>query len=156
MKSRSKMKSRGLESFQWMQSLCALVIAVVVRFLPPCVPSSFLSWYGSCRRRVCEFPDVVAVTVHVCAVLLVLWLRLLIHMLASSCHCSILSSMFVLVSSLMHALFWLCCGVCCWWPRMLSLAFPCHCSSRWCSCWFLHRDARWRACSCHYCCRWRS
>ena len=154
MKSRSKMKSRGLECFQCMQSLCALVIAVVVRFLPPCVPSSFLSWYGSCRRRVCEFPHVVAVTVHVCAVLLVLWLRLLILMLASSCHCSILSCMLVLVSSLMHALFWLCCGVCCWWPRML--AFPCHCCSRWCSCWFLHRDARWCACSCHCRCRWRS
>ena len=144
MKSRGfgfKMKSRGLESFQWMQSLCALVL-------------SLLSWYGSCRRCLCEFPHVVTVAVDVCAVLLVLWFMLLIRMLASSCHCSILSCMLVLVSSLMHALFWLCCGLCCRWPCML--AFPCHCSSRWCSCWFLHRDVRWCACSCHCRCRWRS
>ena len=78
-----------------MQSLCALVIAVVVRLLPP--------------MCVCEFTHVVAVAVHVCTALLVLWLRLLIRMLvASSCHCSMLSFLFMLVSLLMHVLFRLC------------------------------------------------
>ena len=86
-----KMKFRGLE-FKW--NLEALSLFSECNC---CVPSSLLSWHGSCRRCLCEFPHVVAVAVDVCAVLLVLWLMLLNCMLASLCHCSMLSSMLVLV-----------------------------------------------------------
>ena len=90
-----------------MQLLCVLVIAVVVRLLPP--------------MCVCEFTHVVAVAVHVCTALLVLWLRLLIRMLVtSSCHCSMLLSLLMLVSSLMHVLF--CSGCVVVYSNMLLMA----------------------------------